>query len=92
MYSVVCREALDSWLTTCQGGAAGPGPPGLMVLTTGLSRPFRQLERLAGAIQVGLRKHIKQNARIPAWSLMVYILRTENKHSHGDRKRRLKYF
>jgi len=45
------REALDSWLTTCQGGAAGPGPPGLMVLTTGLSRPFRQLERLAGAIQ-----------------------------------------
>ena len=25
--------------------------PGLMLLTTGLSRPFKQLERLAGAIQ-----------------------------------------
>ena len=26
-----------------------------MVLTTGLSRPFRQLERLAGAIQVRVK-------------------------------------
>jgi len=41
------RERLNSWLDSIAGG----GVPGLMVLTTGLSRPFRQLERLAGAIQ-----------------------------------------
>ena len=37
------------------GSGSGSGTsnaPGLMVLTTGLSRPFRQLERLARAIQV----------------------------------------
>ena len=30
---------------------AGGNVPGLMLLTTGLSRPFKQLERVAGAIQ-----------------------------------------
>lgn len=45
------RDKLNTWLDACQGGSSGNAPPGLMVLTTGLSRPFRQLERLAGAIQ-----------------------------------------
>jgi len=43
------RDKLNSWLDNCQ--TQTNQPPGLMVLTTGLSRPFRQLERLAGAIQ-----------------------------------------
>jgi len=43
------RDKLHSWLDNCQ--TQTNQPPGLMVLTTGLSRPFRQLERLAGAIQ-----------------------------------------
>lgn len=42
------RERLNSWLDNVAGGGSVPG---LMLLTTGLSRPFRQLERLAGAIQ-----------------------------------------
>ena len=46
------REKLNSWLDACQGSTPGSSPPGLIILTTGLSRPFRQLERLAGAIQV----------------------------------------
>lgn len=51
------RDKLNSWLDACQGSTAGStgsaptSPPGLMLLTTGLSRPFRQLERVAGAIQ-----------------------------------------
>jgi len=46
------REKLNTWLDNCQTGVANDAsPPGLMVLTTGLSRPFRHLERLAGAIQ-----------------------------------------
>jgi len=43
------RDKLNNWLDNCQ--TQTNQPPGLMVLTTGLSRPFRQLERLAGAIQ-----------------------------------------
>jgi len=43
------RDKLNSWLDNCQ--TQTNQPPGLMILTTGLSRPFRQLERLAGAIQ-----------------------------------------
>eukprot|EP00092_Neocalanus_flemingeri_P002012 GFUD01002145.1.p1 GENE.GFUD01002145.1~~GFUD01002145.1.p1 ORF type:complete len:1062 (+),score=232.76 GFUD01002145.1:94-3279(+) len=43
------RDKLNAWLDNCQ--TQTNQPPGLMVLTTGLSRPFRQLERLAGAIQ-----------------------------------------
>jgi len=42
------RERLNTWLDSVAGGGTIPG---LMLLTTGLSRPFRQLERLAGAIQ-----------------------------------------
>jgi len=46
------RDKLNTWLDNCQtGGATDASPPGLMVLTTGLSRPFRHMERLAGAIQ-----------------------------------------
>jgi len=41
------RDRLNSWLDSVAGGNV----PGLMLLTTGLSRPFKQLERLAGAIQ-----------------------------------------
>ena len=51
-YLYVSREKLNSWLDACQGSTPGTSPPGLIILTTGLSRPFRQLERLAGAIQV----------------------------------------
>ena len=43
------RDKLNTWLDNMAGGGAGGSqPPGLMMLTTGLSRPFRQLERLAG--------------------------------------------
>ena len=36
------RDKLNTWLDNCQtGGATDASPPGLMVLTTGLSRPFR---------------------------------------------------
>jgi len=42
------RDRLNSWLDNVAGGGTIPG---LMLLTTGLSKPFRQLERLAGAIQ-----------------------------------------
>lgn len=57
------REKLNSWLDACQGSTttvAGTSPPGLMVLTTGLSRPFRQLERVAGAIQE-VEQHLEDN-------------------------------
>jgi len=53
------RDKLNTWLDNCQGGT-GSSPPGLMVLTTGLSRPFRQLERLAGAIQE-VEQHLEDN-------------------------------
>jgi hypothetical protein len=45
------RERLNSWLDNVVGGGTSGSMPGLMLLTTGLSKPFRQLERLAGAIQ-----------------------------------------
>jgi len=52
------REKLTSWLDNVQ---SGPGQtPGLMILTTGLSRPFRQLERLAGAIQE-VQQHLEDD-------------------------------
>lgn len=55
------REKLNSWIDSCQVGVGGGGnAPGLMVLTTGLSRPFRQLERLAGAIQE-VNQHLEDN-------------------------------
>jgi len=57
------RDKLNSWLDACEGGGgtANTSPaPGLMVLTTGLSRPFRQLERLAGAIQE-VEQHLEDN-------------------------------
>jgi len=53
------RDKLNTWLDACQGGNSS-NPPGLMVLTTGLSRPFRQLERLAGAIQE-VNQHLEDN-------------------------------
>jgi len=40
------REALDSFME-----GLGAAKPGLMILTTGLSRPFRHLERYAGLMQ-----------------------------------------
>jgi len=55
------RDKLNSWIDSCQVGIGGGGnAPGLMVLTTGLSRPFRQLERLAGAIQE-VNQHLEDN-------------------------------
>ncbi|XP_023336754.1 rho guanine nucleotide exchange factor 7 isoform X2 [Eurytemora carolleeae] len=54
------REKLNSWLDACQGSTPGSSPPGLIILTTGLSRPFRQLERLAGAIQE-VEQHLEDN-------------------------------
>ena len=52
------RDKLNSWLDNVQPGSAQP--PGLMILTTGLSRPFRQLERLAGAIQE-VQQHLEDD-------------------------------
>ena len=52
------REKLNSWVDNVQPGTAQP--PGLMILTTGLSRPFRQLERLAGAIQE-VQQHLEDD-------------------------------
>jgi len=52
------RDKLNSWLDNMQTGANQP--PGLMMLTTGLSRPFRQLERLAGAIQE-VQQHLEDD-------------------------------
>eukprot|EP00088_Acartia_fossae_P068401 TRINITY_DN8673_c1_g1_i5.p1 TRINITY_DN8673_c1_g1~~TRINITY_DN8673_c1_g1_i5.p1 ORF type:complete len:613 (-),score=149.34 TRINITY_DN8673_c1_g1_i5:499-2337(-) len=61
------REKLNTWIDNCQVGMGGSGSgsgtsnaPGLMVLTTGLSRPFRQLERLARAIQE-VTQHLEDN-------------------------------
>ena len=42
------------------GGGGVNQAPGLMMLTTGLSRPFRQLERLAGAIQE-VQQHLEDD-------------------------------
>ena len=52
------RDKLNSWLDNVQTGAGLA--PGLMILTTGLSRPFRQLERLAGAIQE-VQQHLEDD-------------------------------
>ena len=52
------RDKLNSWLDNMQSGVNQP--PGLMMLTTGLSRPFRQLERLAGAIQE-VQQHLEDD-------------------------------
>jgi len=52
------REKLNSWLDNVQPGIAQP--PGLMILTTGLSKPFRQLERLAGTIQE-VQQHLEDD-------------------------------
>ena len=55
------RDKLNTWLDNMVGGGAGGSqPPGLMMLTTGLSRPFRQLERLAGAIQE-VQQHLEDD-------------------------------
>ena len=55
------RDKLNTWLDNMAGGGAGGSqPPGLMMLTTGLSRPFRQLERLAGAIQE-VQQHLEDD-------------------------------
>jgi len=57
------RDKLNCWLDNVQPDSAQPGPaqpPGLMILTTGLSRPFRQLERLAGAIQE-VQQHLEDD-------------------------------
>jgi len=56
------RDKLNTWIDSCQVGMGGNSgnAPGLMVLTTGLSRPFRQLERLAGAIQE-VEQHLEDN-------------------------------
>jgi len=60
------RDKLNTWIDNCQVGTGGGGAgsnstaPGLMLLTTGLSRPFRQLERLAGAIQE-VEQHLEDN-------------------------------
>ena len=53
------RDKLNSWLDNMI--QSGPNQaPGLMMLTTGLSRPFRQLERLAGAIQE-VQQHLEDD-------------------------------
>ena len=52
------RDKLNNWLDSLQTGSNQP--PGLMMLTTGLSRPFRQLERLAGAIQE-VQQHLEDD-------------------------------
>ena len=55
------RDKLNTWLDNMSGGGGGGNQaPGLMMLTTGLSRPFRQLERLAGAIQE-VQQHLEDD-------------------------------
>ena len=54
------RDKLNTWLDNMGGGGGGNQAPGLMMLTTGLSRPFRQLERLAGAIQE-VQQHLEDD-------------------------------
>lgn len=38
----------------------GAASPGLLVLTTGLSKPFRRLEKYAGMLQE-LERHVEEN-------------------------------
>lgn len=40
--------------------AQGAACPGLLVLTTGLSKPFRRLEKYSGILQE-LERHIEEN-------------------------------
>ena len=55
------RDKLNTRLDNMSGGGGGGNQaPGLMMLTTGLSRPFRQLERLAGAIQE-VQQHLEDD-------------------------------
>ena len=54
------RDKLNTWLDNMSGGGGVNQAPGLMMLTTGLSRPFRQLERLAGAIQE-VQQHLEDD-------------------------------
>ena len=54
------RDKLNTWLDNMSGSGGGDQAPGLMMLTTGLSRPFRQLERLAGAIQE-VQQHLEDD-------------------------------
>jgi Rho guanine nucleotide exchange factor 7 len=49
------RDELNGFME--QQGAASPG---LLVLTTGLSKPFRRLEKYAGMLQE-LERHLEEN-------------------------------
>jgi hypothetical protein len=51
----VCRTELNEFMES-QGAAS----PGLLVLTTGLSKPFRRLEKYAGMLQE-LERHVEEN-------------------------------
>jgi len=51
----LCRTELNEFMES-QGAAS----PGLLVLTTGLSKPFRRLEKYAGMLQE-LERHVEEN-------------------------------
>ena len=51
----VDRDELNTWMES-----VGASIPGILVLTTGLSKPFRRLDKYASMLQE-LERHVEEN-------------------------------